>query len=92
MSLYSLKAQKRHPYLNHSENNWATDVICHQYFRNHHRHVIKAVNKSTSVGFAAVQAQLEGAGEDYIMFTRHVALRAAIRLALLAYESLQICF
>ena len=45
------KARKRHPYLKKFENNWATDAICHQYFKNHRRHLLKRVK---SVGLDSV--------------------------------------
>lgn len=35
------EARKRYPYLCRFENNWATDALCHQYFKNHRRQLLK---------------------------------------------------
>ena len=39
------QARKRHPYLRRFENSWATDALCHQYFKNHRRHILKRVRR-----------------------------------------------
>ena len=39
--LQLLQARKRHPCLKKFENNWATDALCHQYFKNHRRQLWK---------------------------------------------------